>query len=49
MEEYSIDFKKALGKGESIDDLIKKLLEIKPKSHDLLNLSIKSSMSMIGG
>ncbi len=49
MEEYSVDFKKALGKGESIDDLIKKLLEIKPKSHNLLNLSIKSSMSMIGG
>ncbi len=49
MEKYSIDFKKALSEGKSIDKLIKQLLEIKPESHDLQNLPIKGSMSGIGG
>ncbi len=48
MSRYAIDFKAALRTGKPIDNLIDKVIEIKPKSHDFESLSI-ASMSRIGG
>ncbi len=49
MKQYAVDFKTALREGKTIDNLIDRVIEIKPESHDLATLPIASGMSSIGG